>query len=63
MALSRSLSLSAMVLSRRSESVGDGSQQESESVGDGSEQESNGESVDESAVWKFSEENGEQRSV
>ena len=28
-----------------------------------SEQESNGESVDESAVWKFSEANGEQRSV
>ena len=41
---------------------------ESESVGDGSQQESDGESsdgtsVDESAVWKFSEENGEQRSV
>ena len=48
---------------QESESAGDGSEQESESAGDGSEQESNGESVDESAVWKFSEENGEQRSV
>ena len=36
---------------------------DSESSGDGSEQESDGGSVDESAVWKFSEANGEQRSV
>ena len=48
---------------QESESAGDGSQQAPESAGDGSEQEPNGESVDESAVWKFSEENGEQRSV
>lgn len=34
-----------------------------EPAGDGSEQESDGGSVDESAVWKFSEENGEPRSV
>ena len=51
-----------------SESAGDGSQQESESAGDGPKQEPGGESsdggsVDESAVWKFSETNGEQRSV
>ena len=38
-------------------------QQDSESAGDDSQQESDGESGDESAVWKFSEENGEQRSV
>ena len=48
---------------RQSGSAGDGSEQESGSAGDGSEQESDGGSVDESAVWKFSEENGEQRSV
>ena len=46
-----------------SESSDDGSEQESDSSGDGSEQESDGGSVDESAVWKFSEANGEQRSV
>ena len=33
------------------------------SADDDSRQESDGESVDESAVWKFDEENGEQRSV
>ena len=44
---------------KESESAGDGSQQES----DGESSESDGASVDESAVWKFSEENGEQRSV
>lgn len=38
-------------------------QQGSESADDDSRQESGGESVDESAVWKFDEENGEQRSV
>ena len=48
---------------QESESAGDGSQQESESAVDGSQQESEGKSVDESAVWKFSEANGEQRSV
>ena len=35
----------------------------SQSADDDSRQESDGESVDESAVWKFDEENGEQRSV
>ena len=39
------------------------SRKESEPAGDGSQQESGGGSVDESAVWKFSEANGEQRSV
>lgn len=43
------------------------SRKEAESAGDSSKQESDGDSdgelVDESAVWKFSEENGEQRSV
>ena len=48
---------------QESDSVGVGSEQESESVGVGSEQESDGGPVDESAVWKFSEENGGQRSV
>ncbi|MCY4663564.1 MAG: hypothetical protein OXC00_02735 [Acidimicrobiaceae bacterium] len=42
-------------------------QQDSEPAGDDSQQESDGESdgesEDESAVWKFSEENGDQRSV
>ena len=38
-------------------------QRDSESAGDDSQQESDGESGDESAVWKFSDENGEQRSV
>ena len=38
-------------------------QQDSEPAGDDSQQESEGESGDESAVWKFSDENGEQRSV
>ena len=35
----------------------------SEPAADGSRRESGGESVDESAVWKFDEENGERRSV
>ena len=43
------------------------SRKEAESAGDSSKQESDGDSdgetVDESAVWKFSETNGEQRSV
>ena len=38
-------------------------QRDSEPAGDDSQQESDGESGDESAVWKFSDENGEQRSV
>ena len=42
---------------------GDGAEQVFERGGDGAEQESAGESVDESAVWKFSEANGERRSV
>lgn len=48
---------------QESDPAGDDSQQESDPVGDGSQQESDGGSVDESAVWKFSEANGEQRSV
>ena len=48
---------------QESESAGDGSQQESESAGDGSQQDFDGESVDESAVWKFNERDGGHRSV
>ena len=48
---------------QESESSDVGSEQDSESSGVGSEQESDGGSVDESAVWKFSEADGEQRSV
>ena len=48
---------------QESESAGDGSQQESESAGEGSQQDFDGESVDESAVWKFNERDGGHRSV
>lgn len=56
------------VSSQKPQSGGDVSRQEPQSGGDGHEQESNeglsdGESDDESAVWKFGEANGEQRSV